>query len=255
MTKESLHKGEIHLFTNEEIATFNELEMLIYKYVMQNKEKVIYMRIRDLADEAHVSTSTIMRFCRKINCEGFSEFKVKLKLAMDEKSDISIKSGQYVLAEFFERTQNEKFISKLEDAADTISKANHVYFIGIGSSGTLAEYGARYFSSLGTFSTYLKDWYTPIHANLNNSITIALSVSGENEFTLSHIHKLKEKNSKILSVTNNAQSTIAKISDKNVSYYVTEESFESANITTQIPVVFILEELARRVYEKSRKLD
>ncbi|WP_299094830.1 MurR/RpiR family transcriptional regulator [uncultured Metabacillus sp.] len=243
------------MFTNEVIATFNELEMLIYKYVMQNKEKVIYMRIRDLADEAHVSTSTIMRFCRKLNCEGFSEFKVKLKLLIDEKRDITIKSGQHVLAEFFERTQNEKFTSKLEDAADTISKANHVYFIGIGSSGTLAEYGARYFSSLGTFSTYLKDWYTPIHANLNNCITIALSVSGENEFTISHIHKLKEKSSKILSITNNGQSTIAKISDENVSYYVTEEFFETSNITTQIPVVFILEEMARRVYEKSRRDD
>jgi DNA-binding MurR/RpiR family transcriptional regulator len=241
------------LFTNEVIATFNDLEMLIYKYVMQHKEKVIYMRIRDLADEAHVSTSTIMRFCRKLNCEGFSEFKVKLKLAMDEKRDTPIKSGQHVVAEFLERTQNENFTSKLEDAADAISKAKHVYFIGIGSSGTLAEYGARYFSSLGTFSTYLKDWYTPIHANLNNSITIALSVSGENQFTISHIHKLKDKNSKILSITNNGQSTIAKISDKNVSYYVSEEFFETSNITTQIPVVYILEELARRVYEKRRK--
>lgn len=243
------------MFTNEVIATFNDLEMLIYKYVMQHKEKVIYMRIRDLADEAHVSTSTIMRFCRKLNCEGFSEFKVKLKLAMDEKRDTPIKSGQHVVAEFLERTQNENFTSKLEDAVDAISKANHVYFIGIGSSGTLAEYGARYFSSLGTFSTYLKDWYTPIHANLNNSITIALSVSGENQFTISHIHKLKDKNSKILSITNNGQSTIAKISDKNVSYYVSEEFFETSNITTQIPVIFILEELARRVYEKSRKSD
>jgi DNA-binding MurR/RpiR family transcriptional regulator len=172
---------------------------------------------------------------------------------MDEKRDTPIKSGQHVVAEFLERTQNENFTSKLEDAADAISKANHVYFIGIGSSGTLAEYGARYFSSLGTFSTYLKDWYTPIHANLNNSITIALSVSGENQFTISHIHKLKDKNSKILSITNNGQSTISKISDKNVSYYVSEEFFETSNITTQIPVVYILEELARRVYEKRRK--
>jgi len=86
-------------------------------------------------------------------------------------------------------------------------------------------------------------------------MTIALSAYEENEFTLSHIYKLNEKNSKILSITNNAQSTFAKISDKNVSYYVSEEFFKSANITTQIPVIFILEELARRVYEKSRKLD
>lgn len=241
------------MFTNEVIATFNELEMLLYKYIMQNKEKVVYMRIRDLADESHVSTSTIMRFCRKLNCEGFSEFKVKLKLLIDEKDNPTIRSSQNVLAEFFERTQNKKFISKLEDTARVISNAETVIFIGFGSSGTFAEYGARYLSSLGKFSMYIKDWFVPIHTDLNNSITIALSVSGENDFTISHIQKLKEKGSKILSITNNSQSTIAKQSDLNISYYVTEEFIANMNITTQIPVVFILEEMARKVYELSRK--
>jgi DNA-binding MurR/RpiR family transcriptional regulator len=89
----------------------------------------------------------------------------------------------------------------------------------------------------------------------HNSITVVLSVYGENDFSISHIQKLKEKGSKILSITNNAQSMIARISDKNVSYYVTEEFFDTSNITTQIPVIFILEEMARRVYEKSRKND
>lgn len=242
------------MFTNEVIASFNDLEMLLYKYVMQHKEKVVYMRIRDLADESHVSTSTIMRFCRKLHCDGFSEFKVKLKLLLDEKPSMKVKSGQHALAEFFERTQNERFTSKLEDAAEAISKANHVYFIGIGSSGALAEYGARYLSSLGTFSTYLKDWYFPIHADLHDCVTVALSVSGESGITLSHIHKLKEKGSEILSITNNMQSTIAKASDNNVSYYVTEEFFAESNVTTQIPVIYILEELARKVYEmRNRK--
>jgi DNA-binding MurR/RpiR family transcriptional regulator len=239
------------LFTNELIATFNELEMLLYKYIMNNKEKVVYMRIRDLANETHVSTSTIMRFCRKLNCEGFSEFKVKLKLLIDEKQMPNIKSAQYVLAEFFERTQNKSFITKLEDAARTISTMDTVMFIGIGSSGTFAEYGSRYFSSLGKFSMYIKDWFMPIHADLKNSITIALSVSGENPYTISHIQKLKEKGSTILSITNNRHSTIAKQSDINISYYVTEESYENMNITTQIPVVFILEEMARKVFEIS----
>ncbi|WP_318617718.1 MurR/RpiR family transcriptional regulator [Sporosarcina sp. YIM B06819] len=241
------------MFTTEVIATFNELEMLLYKYIMKNTEKVIYMRIRDLSDETHVSTSTIMRFCRKLNCEGFSEFKVKLKLLSDEKPNVTIKSSQYVLAEFFERTQNEKFMSKLEDMASIIAKTETIIFIGFGSSGTLAEYGSRYFSSVGKFSIYIKDWFVPIHTDLNNSITIALSVSGESSFTLSHVQKLKEQGSKIFSITNNGQSTMAKLSDINISYYVTEEWIGSMNVTTQIPVVFILEEMARKVYEINRE--
>lgn len=72
------------MFTHEIIASFNELETSLYNYICQNGEKVAYMRIRELADETHVSTATILRFCRKLNCEGFSEFKVMLKMHLGE---------------------------------------------------------------------------------------------------------------------------------------------------------------------------
>ena len=50
------------MFTREAIASFNELECSLYGYISKNAEKVAYMRIRELADETHVSTSTILRF-------------------------------------------------------------------------------------------------------------------------------------------------------------------------------------------------
>lgn len=62
------------MFSYEVIQSLNNLELSLYEYIMKNKKKVIYMRIRELADEAHVSTTTILRFCKKLNCEGFSEF-------------------------------------------------------------------------------------------------------------------------------------------------------------------------------------
>ncbi|MIV05195.1 MurR/RpiR family transcriptional regulator, partial [Salmonella enterica] len=42
----------------------NDTELDIYNYIVANLDKVVYMRIRDLATEAHVSTTTILRFCR-----------------------------------------------------------------------------------------------------------------------------------------------------------------------------------------------
>lgn len=42
-----------------------DLDLHIYKYISANYDKVIYMRIRDLATATHVSTSTILRFCHK----------------------------------------------------------------------------------------------------------------------------------------------------------------------------------------------
>ena len=241
------------MFTHDIIASFNELETSLYNYICQNGEKVAYMRIRELADETHVSTATILRFCRKLNCEGFSEFKVMLKIHLGENKKTILKSSEYSVAEFFERTLKGDIEEKIRKAANLVTEAESVIFIGIGSSGILAEYGARYFSSLGTFSMYIKDPLFPIHSQLrHNSVTIALSVSGENNFTVTHLNQLKQEGNKVISITNNKHSTIAKISDINIPYYVTEEWFENANITTQIPVMYILETMAREIYKLNK---
>jgi DNA-binding MurR/RpiR family transcriptional regulator len=245
------NEGDDHkaVFTNEVIASFNDLETSLYHYIIQNKEKVGYMRIRELADETHVSTATILRFCKKLNCEGFSEFKVKLKMDLKNKRTV-IKSSQQSVVEFLERTLKGDLEDKIHEAASLILTAETVIFIGIGSSGILAEYGARYFSSLGKFSLYIKDPHFPIHSRFrNNSITIALSVSGENPFTVTHLNQLKQEGSKIISITNTKLSTISKISDLNIAYYVTEEFYEESNITTQLPVMYILEALAREIHK------
>lgn len=72
------------MFNSEIIKNLNDLELMLYRYIMKNTEKVIYMRIRELADEAHVSTTTILRFCKKFDCNGYSEFKVKLKIYLED---------------------------------------------------------------------------------------------------------------------------------------------------------------------------
>ncbi|MGE6204661.1 MurR/RpiR family transcriptional regulator [Guptibacillus hwajinpoensis] len=238
------------MFSTNMIASFNELETSLYNYISQNSEKVAYMRIRELADETHVSTATILRFCKKVDCEGFSEFKVKLKMHVKDNKKTVINPPEHSVAEFFERTLNGDLEEKMKKAAKLIAETDNVIFIGIGSSGILAEYGARYFSSLGKFSMYIKDPHFPMHSKLqNNSVTIALSVSGENNFTVTHLNQLKQEGSHIISITNTKFSTVAKISDLNIPYYITEEFHEKANITSQVPVVYILESIAREIYK------
>lgn len=238
------------MFTHEMIASFNELETSLYNYISKNSEKVAYMRIRELADETHVSTATILRFCRKINCEGFSEFKVKLKMHLEEDKKTILKDTQLAVTEFFDRTLKGDIEDDIKEAAKLVSIADSVIFIGIGTSGILAEYGSRYFSSLGKFSMYIKDPLFPVHSSMRyNSTVIALSVSGETNFAITHLNQMKQEESKIISITNNKHSTIAKISDINIPYYVTEEWFENANITTQVPVLYILESMAHEIYK------
>jgi len=226
----------------------------LYNYIITNADKVIYIRIRDLANETHVSTSTILRFCRKLNCEGFSEFKGKLKLYLKESKPTSHKEMKHFLSEFMERTMKEDFEKR---GAELVTKAENVLFTGFDSSGILAQYGARYFSISGKFSLYINDPYFPIHTRyLHNCMVIALSVSGETDHTINQINRLKKQGNQIFSITNHKNCTLAHISDLKISYYVTEErnmnSYQPIDMTTQLPVIYILEFMAREVH---RQLD
>lgn len=171
-------------------------------------------------------------------------------LSQQRTSTRTLKSPHQAAYEFFERFQHPNLEEKIKNAAQLISKASGVIFIGTGSSGIMAEYGARYFSSLGTFSMYIDDPHFPVHAKMRkNSVTIALSTSGENPFTLPLLKQIKQEKNKIVSITNNRQSTIAKMSDINISYYVAEEFYESANITTQFPVLFFSRVVGQRGFK------
>ena len=189
------------MFNYEMIQNFNDLELLLYRYIMKNIEKVIYMRIRELADEAHVSTTTILRFCKKVNCEGYSEFKVKLKMNIEQNESNKVNNDTSIIIDFFKKLDNSELDKKLNTLCDLIKEASNVIFIGTGTSGILCKYAARYFSSIGKFAMYIDDPYFPRNYKVyEDSVIIAISVSGETPTVIDHISNLKRENSTIVSM-------------------------------------------------------
>mgnify|MGYP004534114009 CR=1 FL=1 len=82
-------------FTYTQVNNLNETEVHVYNYIMQNKEKILDESIRELANDVHVSTATIVRFWKKLGCEGFIELKYKLKEAITDeeyKDQIAVSS-------------------------------------------------------------------------------------------------------------------------------------------------------------------
>jgi DNA-binding MurR/RpiR family transcriptional regulator len=239
------------MFNYEIIQSLNDLELSLYRYIMKNAGKVVYMRIRELADEAHVSTTTILRFCKKVNCEGYSEFKVKLKMHIEQNENNKVNNDTSAIIDFFKKLDNSELDRKLNVLCDLIKKASNVIFIGTGTSGILCKYAARYFSSIGKFAMYIDDPYFPRNYKMyEDSIIIAISVSGETPTVIDHISNLKRENSTVVSITNSENCTIAKISDLNISYYIQQEKLGMSDITTQIPVLHIIESIGKKLHNK-----
>ena len=245
----------IKMFSYETIQLFNDLELVIYNYIMKNSSQVQYMTIRELADAVHVSTSSIMRFCKKAGCDGYAEFRVKFKLYLESRKEIQPQNDLSELLHYFQGVHTSAFEEQISRAVDMVRGAQQVILIGVGSSGTLARYGARYFSNVGKFSQYIDDPYYPISRDTYiDTVVIALSESGETRQTIEMTESFKRHQCKILSITNKDSSTLSKISDMNLSYFVTERFVEGRyNVTSQVPVLFLMETIARTlVYQDAQ---
>ena len=126
-----------------------------------------------------------------------------------------------------------------------------IIFIGIGTSGLLGQYGARIFNNYGKFSFCIEDPFTPIaNGSCEHSCIIALSVSGETIEPIRMMNVFLRENCMSVAITNQEDCTLARMCDYTFNYYMPEFRMEETfNVTTQVPVVFIIETLAKRVRE------
>ncbi|HIX83405.1 MAG TPA: MurR/RpiR family transcriptional regulator [Candidatus Megamonas gallistercoris] len=237
------------MFEYDDIKNFNKTEMAIYKYIIANLEKIPYMTIREIAAENHVSTTTFLRFCTKSGFSSYNDFKSNLKQMTDSISKVPSIQNLDEMFLFFKGVHSPAFEEKLQQAVILLRKTNFIIFAGIGSSGTLARYGARYFSNLGKFSVGLEDTHYPIeNFTYEKTAVIAISESGETPELINLIKKFRQKNCPVLSITNLANSTLARLSDWNFSYNLKHQRMKNLyNITSQVPTLFIMESLACRL--------
>ncbi|EOU9529667.1 MurR/RpiR family transcriptional regulator [Cronobacter dublinensis] len=240
------------MFTHSAVASLNNLEMMVYNFVVKNRDKVMYMTIRELADAAGVSTTTVLRFCRKLNCGGYSEFRVRFKLYLEQNEPQQANFGASEIISFFRSVNNDEFDALLEEAVDIILESERIIFVGAGTSGALAKYGARFFSNVGKFSNHIDDPYFPVTNDMaKNALAIVLSVSGETEEILRFASQFSLHRCKVLSVTSHENSSLAKLADFNLSWHVPQTRIAGVyDITTQIPVIYILETLGRKLAKK-----
>lgn len=237
------------MFAYDDIKNFNRTEMAIYKYIMANLPQIPYMTIREIAAENHVSTTTFLRFCAKSGFSSYNEFKAKLKQMTGNIAKVPTTRNLDEIFLFFKGVSSLAFEEKLQQAVFLLQKTNFIIFVGIGSSGTLARYGARYFSNLGIFSVGLEDVHYPIeNFTYEKTAVIAVSESGKTPELIDLIKKFRQKNCPVLSITNLANSTLARLSDWNFSYNLKHQRINNLyNITSQVPTLFIMEALACRL--------
>lgn len=240
-----------------------ETDMTIYRAIVTNMHTVIYMRIRDLAGMTYCSTASIQRFCQKFDCSGWSEFKTRLRLYLDQQAarrslPTDLDSGEIIRSIMEADTQESQ--RRIGEAAELMDSRQQVFWLGCGTSRLLAEFGAVTYSGLINMSLAISDPLNDPVVNLSaaaarQTCLVVCSVSGENRLVIQYVAEFLKHDVPVIAITNNANSTLAKMAQHELTYFATVQNVAGANVTSQTPALFLIEKLIRRVASLNRPAD
>ena len=238
------------MFTLQEIESLNELEFIICEYIQKNKQLVSDMTIRELANNVHVSTTTVLRLCKKFNCDGYAEFKIKLKMYIDNEMESNKKSDKVKCLEFLDMLDKEHYIQLMELAAKKIINAKQVIFIGEGIDRIAAKYGAEYYTETCKLSFSIDNVGTlKKYESLKETVLIVLSEKGKSDEIIKCIEDVKKLGTTVISITSSHICRVSELSHINIPYYAEVKTINFNKIGSGLHTMFILEKIAARILE------
>jgi RpiR family transcriptional regulator, carbohydrate utilization regulator len=154
-------------------------EQRVGKLVLNDPRAFANLPVSELADRAHVSKPTVVRFCRSMGYDGLSDFKLKLagsvsegvpfihrSVDVDDKvSDVLVKVIDNTVAAFL-KYRNDASTYAIEKAAealsDTYKTRRRIEFFGVGNSGIVAQDAQHKFFRLGVTSIAYSDGHMQV---------------------------------------------------------------------------------------------
>ena len=240
-------------FEHVELSKLSETDRFIYNYLADNSSKVPYMRVREIAEASHTSSTSVMRFIRKIGYTSFVEFRANLKLSAE--GNQSSQDFANRLASLRQDIFPKNIEMKLEIVADTMLEAENIMFLGMGASGAICDYAARRLATIGYNAFALSDLTYPVAQKLKhtaNNIIIILSVSGATNEVIEVVNTFKNKDDfTIITITADEVSILAQMSNYVLSYQTPKIRLNTYHdMSSQIQAVFLVEALIQKVWDR-----
>ena len=135
--------------------------------------------VAELADRAHVSKPTVVRFCRSLGYDGLSDFKLKLAGSVNEgvpfihrsvdaddrPAEVMVKGIDNTVAAFL-KYRNDASTVAIERASEALVAAGRqqrrIEFYGVGNSGIVAQDAQHKFFRLGVHTAACSDGHLQV---------------------------------------------------------------------------------------------
>lgn len=156
-------------------------EQRVARLVLNDPRAFASLPVGELAEMAHVSKPTVVRFCRSVGYDGLVDFKLKLagsvsegvpfihrSVDMDDKTgDVLVKVIDNTVAAFL-KYRNDAGVGAIEKAAAALAATHatgrRVEFYGVGNSGIVAQDAQHKFFRLGVNAISYSDGHMQVMA-------------------------------------------------------------------------------------------
>lgn len=222
--------------SNKIIAKRSQLSQsgrLVADWIVENAAKAAYMTSQELAQEAQVSQSTIVKFTQRLGFKGYSEFKLALSEDIGRKQAIAstpLHSGIFaddplaVIAQKLIKAKTDAMIQTTNalsfdacnQAAQWLSDARTVQIVGIGGSALTAKDLGYKLLKLGITALTEQDSHVQIavaRTLTDKDVQIAISFSGERKEILVAAEAAKEQGAKVIALSSPNKSKLRHIAD------------------------------------------
>jgi RpiR family carbohydrate utilization transcriptional regulator len=154
-------------------------EQRVARLVLGDPRAFANLPVTELADRAHVSKPTVVRFCRSMGYDGLSDFKLKLAGSVsegvpfihrsvdpdDKTNDVLVKVIDNAVAAFL-KYRNDASTFAIEKAAEalaaTYKTGRRIEFYGAGNSGIVAQDAQHKFFRLGVNTIAYSDGHMQV---------------------------------------------------------------------------------------------
>jgi RpiR family carbohydrate utilization transcriptional regulator len=154
-------------------------EQRVARLVLGDPRAFANLPVSELADRAHVSKPTVVRFCRSVGYDGLSDFKLKLAGSIsegvpfihrsvdldDRTGDVLVKVIDNTVAAFL-KYRNDASAFAMDKAVEALANAcktgRRIEFYGVGNSGIVALDAQHKFFRLGVNTIAYSDGHMQV---------------------------------------------------------------------------------------------
>ena len=154
-------------------------EQRVGKLCLADPRLFAKLPVSELADRAHVSKPTVVRFCRSVGYDGLSDFKLKLAGTVnegvpfihrsvdadDKTADVMVKVLDNTVAAFL-KYRNDASSMAMEKAVNALVESyntgRQILFFGVGNSGVVALDAQHKFFRLGINTNAYSDGHMQV---------------------------------------------------------------------------------------------